>query len=1097
MADTASDADKIRMKRLAKLQNQAPARPTEDGNQTRGEASASQSGRTPSAGQADPSDRSEQPDQQPSSSRSETATATGSTSSNPFAQLEMKPLEGESKIRIRPATSATTTTSKQESAGEGQRTSSPGGRSLSTKTGPGESFEQWEGRVLSNMFRITLQWERQQDAHGHQLRYLSGVTAELEEQGEDKRLSLPTLEQAILEVASNIRGVAPLDYLLACWKRITRQLRGMRSDDRDNRKLNVIKEARRLCMSYCIFAITMPEMFGVDPPTSNALAQHLLVDPEDDRGLCHDFLTEAVRRFGEDDSMKEALVGAVEELSRQLAGMTMNDNYKPYILALRNLVRYPPLVDAITDLPGFLPPKTPAQDIERKTFLGPFFQISPLQGEVTVNYFSSPKGRDKGYIISSQKALRMTLQNHQTELLDIVNQIIRSSKKSRDRMLDWFALTVNANHKRRALQVDNDLVSSDGFMVNVTVCLDQLCEPFMDSTFSKIDRIEVDYLRRNPRVDIKQETKLNADQHASDRFYSNVVPGSSNFISEVFFLTLAAHHYGTEATITKLDQLEKDLKHMEKELVRFEEERSKWINTPQLVMFENTLRKFQEAINKGLSYKYAVQGVLYDDLSQARSMQFMRYVIVWMLRLAAPPHDYPQQQPQRLPLPKEEPEAFTCLPEYFLDNIISNFRFILRTLPHVLTSTQSDELITLCITFLRSSEYIKNPYLKSGLVSLLFNGIWPTYGRAKGVLGDVLVSFPFATEHLLHAVLKFYIEAETTGGHNQFFDKFNIRYEIFQIIKCIWSNPIYRERLSQEAKKNLDFFVRFVNLLLNDVTFVLDESLNAFGKIHRLQIELEDASLEQNERTEKEEQLAQSESMAKSYMQLTNETLAMLKLFTDALADSFTMPEIVQRLADMLDYNLDAMVGPKRTNLQVRQPEQYGFQPRVLLSEIVDVYLNLRDKKSFIDAVAKDGRSYKPANFEKAGEILSKWGLKSSEDLEAWTTLGERVRLAKEADDQDEEDLGEIPDEFLDPLMYTLMEDPVVLPASRISIDRATIRSHLLSDPHDPFNRVPLSIEDVRPDTELKAKIEAFKSEKRGKRLVGGGGDGDAMDTSA
>lgn len=45
--------------------------------------------------------------------------------------------------------------------------------------------------------------------------------------------------------------------------------------------------------------------------------------------------------------------------------------------------------------------------------------------------------------------------------------------------------------------------------------------------------------------------------------------------------------------------------------------------------------------------------------------------------------------------------------------------------------------------------------------------------------------------------------------------------------------------------------------------------------------------------------------------------------------------------------------------------------------------------------------------------------------------------------------------------MYTLMEDPVILPGSRISIDRATIRSHLLSDPHDPFNRVPLTMEDV------------------------------------
>ncbi len=47
--------------------------------------------------------------------------------------------------------------------------------------------------------------------------------------------------------------------------------------------------------------------------------------------------------------------------------------------------------------------------------------------------------------------------------------------------------------------------------------------------------------------------------------------------------------------------------------------------------------------------------------------------------------------------------------------------------------------------------------------------------------------------------------------------------------------------------------------------------------------------------------------------------------------------------------------------------------------------------------------------------------------------------------------------------MFTLMEDPVFLPTSKISIDRSTIRSHLLSDPNDPFNRAPLKIEDVVP----------------------------------
>ncbi len=61
-------------------------------------------------------------------------------------------------------------------------------------------------------------------------------------------------------------------------------------------------------------------------------------------------------------------------------------------------------------------------------------------------------------------------------------------------------------------------------------------------------------------------------------------------------------------------------------------------------MFENTVKKYHEAIDKALSYKYATEGVLYDDLSQARSMQFMRYVIVWLLRLVSSHHNYPAQQ---------------------------------------------------------------------------------------------------------------------------------------------------------------------------------------------------------------------------------------------------------------------------------------------------------------------------------------------------------------------------------------------------------------------------------------------------------------------
>ncbi len=109
----------------------------------------------------------------------------------------------------------------------------------------------------------------------------------------------------------------------------------------------------------------------------------------------------------------------------------------------------------------------------------------------------------------------------------------------------------------------------------------------------------------------------------------------------------------------------------------------------------------------------------------------------------------------------------------------------------------------------------------------------------------------------------------------------------------------------------------------------------------------------------------------------------------------------------------------------------------------------------------------------------------------------DKVELKIKSELSQEEELGDVPDEFLgtffhfnlprqyihnhssDPLLFTLMEEPVILPASQVTVDLATIKSHLLSDKHDPFNRQPLSIEDVIPNAELKEKIRLWRASKR------------------
>lgn len=758
----------IRAKRLAKLGGPTPPSGASRPPSVPPEAS------TPSSSSPKPAEDQPRTPQPP---------AQATQSPNPFSQLGVNTdATPKTRINIKPAPDQPSSTSTP---------SRPAPKAQEV------SLEAWEDRNISGIFRITLDQSRTHDTHGHKLYFAAGAKSDLEDEGRPLRLTTDMLDSVILESASShVHGTA-LEYLLSCWKRVSKLSKSIAN--KTDPKFEIAKEARRLCFSYCIFAATMPDMFGEETPELNALGDALILGPDHDQGICYDFLTEASQRMGEDDTVKDALVGAMEDMSRRLSSSTMNGDYKPYMLALRVFMRFPPLVAALGQSATFLPAEIEAQDIETKTFLGPFFSLSPMQSSVALNYFSGSAATDKGLIANAQRAVRMTLQTHQEELLDITNAFIKN-KETREKMLDWFALTVNKNHKRRAIQVDSKTVSSDGFMVNVTVILDRLCEPFMDATFSKIDRIDIDYLRRSPRVDIKDETKINADQQTSDEFYSHTVEGTNNFISEVFFLTVAAHHYGFEAANSKLSNLQKDVKWLEKELAKMEPERHKYMSNPgQLMVFDAHVRKVKDQIERGKSSILAIQGVLLDETTQARSMQLMRYVIVWLLRIVSPGGTFPKKELQ-LPLPTEQPVEFKCLPEYFVEDIVGNFKFITRWMPHIITTTQCEELVKICIAFLRSSEYIKNPYLKSGLVTILFFGVWEIPGRSKGVLGDTLYGHAFAMQHLLHALMKFYIECESTGTHTQFYDKFNIRYEIFQVIKCIWPNTVYREHLATEAR---------------------------------------------------------------------------------------------------------------------------------------------------------------------------------------------------------------------------------------------------------------------------------------------------------
>lgn len=51
----------------------------------------------------------------------------------------------------------------------------------------------------------------------------------------------------------------------------------------------------------------------------------------------------------------------------------------------------------------------------------------------------------------------------------------------------------------------------------------------------------------------------------------------------------------------------------------------------------------------------------------------------------------------------------------------------------------------------------------------------------------------------------------------------------------MWENPIHRQVIITESKSGKQF-VKFVNMLMNDTTFLLDECLENLKRIHQTQV---------------------------------------------------------------------------------------------------------------------------------------------------------------------------------------------------------------------------------------------------------------------
>ena len=240
---------------------------------------------------------------------------------------------------------------------------------------------------------------------------------------------------------------------------------------------------------------------------------------------------------------------------------------------------------------------------------------------------------------------------------------------------------------------------------------------------------------------------------------------------------------------------------------------------------------------------------------------------------------------------------------------------------------------------------------------------------------------------------------------------------------------------------------------------------------------------------------------------LAGQALGLLALLASPVCPGATRvllrPELLSRVLQFANQFVSKVANAsKRATLPLASSDAQAqanigliFPADEWLRAFCDLYLALQPHELFLDLMAREESGFVAADFASAVTLLQRGtnngnGNSTSSGISSdvgpeWTARFESllslVSSAHAVALQSRQCASgaDVPEDFLDPITCTLMDDPVRLPGSGVTMDRAVLTRHLLNDQTDPFNRAPLDINQLAPDAQLRERIRQWRAQQQ------------------
>ncbi|KAJ6936508.1 ubiquitin conjugation factor E4 [Populus alba x Populus x berolinensis] len=843
-----------------------------------------------------------------------------------------------------------------------------------TSNKPQRSLQEIEDIILRRILSVSLA-----DSSDPRIFYLEMTAAEILSEGKDLKLTRDLIERVLIDRLSvqSPNAEPPFNYLLGCYRRAVDELKKIANMKDKNVKSELelsIKQVKKLSVSYCRIHLGNPDLFGGDSSVvrknGNSNVSPVLplifamVDGFNSGGIQPPppgFLEEFFRE-GDFDSLDPILKGLYEDLRGNVLKVSVLGNFQQPLRALLFLVSFNVGAKSLVSHKWWIPTGAYVNGrvIEMTSILGPFFHVSAWpdntifksEPDVGQQCFSDATNHRPADLLSSFTTIKTLVNNLYDGLAEVLLALLKNGD-TRESVLQYLAEVINRNATRAHIQVDPLSCASSGMFINLSAVMLKLSEPFLDANLSKRNKIDPNYVFHNNRLDLRGLTALLSSSeeitqwlntpgktdisaqsnHVENRLLQSQEATSSgssgerskySFICECFFMTARVLNLGLLKAFS-------DFKHLVQEISRCEDMLSTFKalqeQTPSQQL-QQDIDRLQKDIELYSQEKLCYEAqILRDGALIQRALSFYRLMLVWLVSLVGG---------FKMPLPSTCPKEFASMPEHFVEDAMELIIFASR-IPKALDGVLLDDFMNFIIMFMASPTYIRNPYLRAKMVEVL--NCWMPRRSGSSATASLFEGHQLSLEYLVRNLLKLYVDIELTGSHTQFYDKFNIRHNIAELLEYLWQVPSHRDiwrKIAKEEEKGV--YLNFLNFLINDSIYLLDESLSKILELKGLEAEMSNTTEWERrpaqERQERTRLFHSQENIICIDMQLANEDVSMLTFTSEQITAPFLLPEMVDRVANMLNYFLLQLVGPQRKSLTLKDPEKYEFRPKQLLKQV-------------------------------------------------------------------------------------------------------------------------------------------------------------------